>query len=283
MLDILALTSELSEKILCLKAKADASPPLPIKAMFSNKRVCVFVDGENLRHSIETLFPSFDKRNYLPKATWESFFDWVALEAAGTTADRVRTYWYVVQNIDFAPFNLNSARKDVALLEKLLLRDKESERRISEAVNGVEKNGLMLQMADELLGFQDMMQKRFGGWINIQDIIAGSNVAVEFRRAGSIRYNLFKRTLGSEKAVDIKLATDLIILKDIYDVAVIVSGDQDYVPAVNAIKDYGKRAVNVAFQKEGGTLLPGGAKRLGQATDWSIEVDYQRLKSFLNL
>lgn len=83
--------------------------------------------------------------------------------------------------------------------------------------------------------------------------------------------------------MDIKLATDLIKLKDIYDVAVIVSGDQDYVPAVDAIKDFGKHTVNVAFLTEQNRLLPGGAKRLNQSTDRSMEIKHLDLKKYLNL
>jgi hypothetical protein len=99
----------------------------------------------------------------------------------------------------------------------------------------------------------------------------------------AIQYNLFNEELGPEKAVDVKLATDMIILKDIYDIAVIVSGDQDYVPAVRVIKDFGRHVVNVAFETRGGKLLPGGAWRLNQITDWSLKIRYEDFKKFLNL
>ena len=90
----------------------------------------------------------------------------------------------------------------------------------------------MGRIVGELISRQEIMQKRFRGWINIQDGIVSHNDCVEFRRAGAICYNLYKRSLGVEKAVDVKLATDLIVLRDVYDVGVIVSGDQDFVPAV---------------------------------------------------
>lgn len=77
------------------------------------------------------------------------------------------------------------------------------------------------------------------------------------------------------------LATDLIKLKDIYDIAIIVSGDQDYVPAVDSVKDFGKHTINVSFQAESGFLLPGGAKRLNQSTDRSSELSYNDLKKYL--
>ncbi len=87
--------------------------------------------------------------------------------------------------------------------------------------------------------------------------------------------------MGAEKSVDVKLATDLIMLRDIYDIAVIVSGDQDYVPAVQIVKDAGKKVVNVSFETRGGRLLPGGARRLNEKTDSALRVGYSELKTYL--
>ncbi len=248
------------------------------------KKVSIFVDGENLRFSICGLFPEFNKHDYLPKdAEWARFFDWISFKAGGREAERIRTYWYLVKDIEFSPYGLNAARDVPGKLESILCWDKENKKSIESAVNERAKTTTVESIVKELEERRDSMESRFHGWKNIQDGIASRHKAIEFRRAGSIRYNLFEKKLGNEKAVDVNLATDLIELKDIYDVAVILSGDQDYVPAVNAIKDHGKRVVNVAFQKEDGKLLPGGARRLGRATDWTIEVAHSDLKKFLNL
>ncbi|MBS3734224.1 MAG: NYN domain-containing protein [Phycisphaerae bacterium] len=127
------------------------------------------------------------------------------------------------------------------------------------------------------------MQRRFDGWSAVHDKIAETHRSIEFRREGTIAYNLFYRSFGREKAVDVKLATDLLMLRDIYDVAVIVSGDQDYVPAVQVAKDCGKQVVNVAFMTRSHRLLPGGARRLNQRTDWSLTVEYEPFRKFLKL
>jgi uncharacterized LabA/DUF88 family protein len=66
-----------------------------------------------------------------------------------------------------------------------------------------------------------------------------------------------------------------------FDTALIISGDQDYVPAAQAVKNMGKHVVNVAFQTRGGKLLPGGARRLNQVTDWSIAIDWNEAKKLL--
>lgn len=68
-----------------------------------------------------------------------------------------------------------------------------------------------------------------------------------------------------------------------YDLAVIVSGDQDYVPAAQAVKDMGKPVVNVAFEARSGNLLPGGAVQLNQTTDWSVTMNWEALRKLLDI
>ena len=70
-------------------------------------RVCIFVDGENFRHSIVDLFRhEFDQSDYLPRqAEWAELFDWISRKCA-EAPQRVRTYWYVIRSVDFFPFGL---------------------------------------------------------------------------------------------------------------------------------------------------------------------------------
>lgn len=52
-----------------------------------------------------------------------------------------------------------------------------------------------------------------------------------------------------EKGIDVKVAVDMIGMayKSQYDVALLVSGDGDYVDCVRAVKDAGKHVVNAYF------------------------------------
>ena len=73
------------------------------------KRVCVFVDGENFRHAIVNLFEQFDPNDYLPKkANWDALFDWLVCKVS-PEGERVRTYWYVIELLDFFPYKFPSA------------------------------------------------------------------------------------------------------------------------------------------------------------------------------
>ncbi|MCK4594013.1 NYN domain-containing protein [bacterium] len=280
------------------------------------KRICIFVDGENFRFSILDLFPDFNKWEYLPKeARWQAFFDWLSYEVikgviSEVNYERLRTYWYVINDVYSVPF-LTDPRENEEEFIRVVKREIEIDNEIAQKKellktpddNFVHKNELVIKfkrlfrgLVEDSAGYKSLMyeflfkwylqnkrnrQYNSKKWRSIQNEIAKSNRSVEFRRAGVLKHNMITNKLLGEKGVDVKLAIDLIELKDIYDVAVILSGDQDYIPAVRKIKDYGKWVVNIAFEKPDGGLLPGGAVRLNQVTDWSFAVPYSSLRSYL--
>lgn len=245
---------------------------------------CVFVDGENFRKNIGQLFSDkFDKNEYLPKkANWEALFDYIVYESCGSEVKRLRTYWYVINEVDFFPYRLPSAKHDTNTLKHVLIKYAPHKDRIDQCTEDQLETTLQ-QMSDDLLEARRQFESRFEGWQVIQDGIAKKHRAVGFRRSGAIQYSLFTRQLGEEKTVDVKLACDLTELRTIYDVAVIVSGDQDFVPAVRVAKDAGRTVVNVAFKTPKGNLLPGGARRLTEQTDDSFEMPHQKLEELLGL
>jgi uncharacterized LabA/DUF88 family protein len=59
------------------------------------------------------------------------------------------------------------------------------------------------------------------------------------------------------KGDDIYLATDLIkgSYEDFYDVAIIVSGDEDFIPAIKVVQNNGKKVINAFFPKSSSYLL----------------------------
>lgn len=246
------------------------------------KRVCIFVDGENFRHSIVELFEQFNQDDYLPKkADWNKLFDYF-VSGASFGGERVRTYWYVVQYLDLFPYKFPNIEKDQDALRRVLDKGKWVREKLA-TLQGDALVENMKRITEILIRRENQMRRRFEGWRNLQDNISSHYSRIEFRRAGAITFNAFWKKLQREKAVDVKLATDLITLHDIYDVGVIVSGDQDYVPAVQSVKDFGKTIINVAFVARNGKLLPGGARRLNHVTDDSIEIKYDDLAGYLNI
>jgi uncharacterized LabA/DUF88 family protein len=256
-----------------------------VRRKMNFKTACIFVDGENLRHSIIDLFESdFNPSDYLPKnAEWQEFFN--ALVSKGDAELRLRTYWYVVEEIDFWPYGvqklLNS--KNFVVLERVLRKFRPNCTVLDAISDPIARQQRLESLARAIVSRERAMKSRFDGWQVFQNGIAHRFDSVEFRRAGSIRYDLFTQRFGKEKGVDVKLATDILKLNDIYHVGIIVSGDGDYVPAVQAVKDWGKHMVNVSFLKKNGGVLPGGARRLNQSTDRVIELEYDEVRKFMNI
>ena len=252
------------------------------------QRVCVFVDGENLRHSIVDAFEDqglFERHEYLPTtAKWAEFYDWIVDEIVGSTGRRLRTYWYVIDGLAFWPYGLkNLMRTENEPKARQVLS---KNRRFRSELSGLPEDQTtekVREKLDELIEEQRRMSSRFERWKERQEDIAKGHRSIEFRRAGVMTYRLFQRQLGQEKAVDVKLACDMLMFRQIYDVAIIVSGDQDYVPAVEIAKDSGKEVFNVAFRKMSGALIPGGARQLNIKTDDSFGVPYDDLKRHMGL
>ena len=79
------------------------------------------------------------------------------------------------------------------------------------------------------------------------------------------------------------MTTDLITLAEIYDVALIVSGDADYIPPVSAIKNMGKLVYSVYFLTQDGEKLPGGAVRLERRVDGRVELPFDEIRDKLGI
>lgn len=247
-------------------------------------RVCVFVDGENLRHTICDLYDDFDPRDYLPKnADWSAIYDYIVDIATDGAGERLRTYWYVVQHFDAYPRVLPQRNRTTAELDGWEKANKKVLSEYTLPIGVDERTKVLTEINEDLTLNLEKMRSRFEGWTTLQNGIAQKHRAVEFRRSGAISYNLTNKRLGQEKTVDVNLAVDMVMLKSNYDTAIIVSGDQDYVPAAQAVKNMGKHVINVAFQARSGVLLPGGARRLNHVTDWSIAIDWQKFRDFLGL
>ena len=60
-----------------------------------------------------------------------------------------------------------------------------------------------------------------------------------------------------EKSLDVQIAVDMVryAANDLYDIAILVSGDGDFAPAVEAIKEMGKQVENAFFLNESSVHL----------------------------
>ena len=94
-------------------------------------------------------------------------------------------------------------------------------------------------------------------------------------RIGRLVYHNWPSSPPYEKGVDIQLATDMIThsFKNNYDVAVLVAGDNDFVGALQSVKDNGKHVEVALFGKET------TSRRLRTVADRVIKINSRFLQS----
>jgi len=144
-----------------------------------SKKVCVFVDGENFRHSIIDLFERFNSYDYLPKtADWDALFDWFVSKAV-PESERVRTYWYVIELLDFFPYKFPNADTDSEKLLKVLNKDEWAKSKLA-TLEGEALTQEMKRIVEELRHRQRYMRSRFEGWRSLQDSISSRWSRIEW-------------------------------------------------------------------------------------------------------
>lgn len=252
-------------------------------------RVAIFIDGENFRFTLKDLFPSAPWK-YLPTIKWQDFLDLIISECHKAYADDAlklqRCYWYVIDelicNQDFTRPDFQQSPLD----SRLEYFRKRAKSRVG-GINGQSSSQAKSQCADRcmthLRNNLNEIRAREESWRRAQGAIQHNTNRLQFQRFGFNFVNLDDLSFRGEKGVDVKLAIDMITLKETYDIAVLVSGDADYIPAVVAVKSMGKHVIAIDFLNDTGSYLPGGARRLKEQTDFSVSLKYEEMKSlFIN-
>lgn len=265
------------------------------------ERACIFIDGENLRFSVKELFPKdYKNAHYLPMADWKLFFETINLLSAKemgieeSSLKILRSYWYVIAELSYDRFyKSNKKFNALPLQERLDYCKKFAPSTFPKSLGPKPSNDHKVNIVKKCIESLDLqsnrIQERFYEWSRIQSQIQHTVPKLQFQKFGYLSLALDAGYLdkGSkkpaiklygEKGVDVKLATDLINLKDIYDIAIIVSGDGDYIPAITSIKNLGKQVVVVDFKKDNGQFLPGGAKKLKEHSDFHFSISYQNMR-----
>lgn len=235
------------------------------------KKVIILIDGENFRYSLKQLFPNRFK--YLPKkANWSKLLTL----PKSPNQELIRIYWYVPDTLRFRPFEIPENDEK---LENMLI--KALSKKLELVINKKTKSKYLKEKRRRFKEIKSTILKRFSEWKEAQDDISHGCDFLEFRRFGSICFNLLTNGFEEEKGVDVKLATDLLEFRNISDQAILFSGDQDYIPAIQIYKDAGKQISSVNFETKNGRILPGGSYYLEGLVDKVITLKYDQISELI--
>ncbi len=254
----------------------------------SERRLAIFVDGQNLISNIRTLFYNeISAAEYLPrKAKWKWLFRSVANSIKATDLD---VHWYTIADLDFTP-HIDWGKEDMVkfrdegereLWKRRMIWAKWIAARYRKCKCAEDKDGVLLDERFRCYEWQTEMNRRMAEWKSLQDAMARSMPNFFIHRHGWQLCSLVDRQLKKEKGVDVALAVGM--MEADYDVALLFSSDGDYVPLVEALQKKGKKVGNVEYEFRTGKKLRGTSRRLTQVTDFTIEIPFAEMAAFLKI
>jgi len=207
-------------------------------------RTVVFVDGQNFRKNLQAFSfqaPGSPQRYKLDEKhfRWREFFaDVVAWFAKETSYEHrlVRAYWY--NAYDMTPFQrypeaVRRAHAECSRHAPEITQDQVID--LAQQWHAKQHAwfyGSRRQMFEEIQRKTDFLEFKFVGQFRVEPFTVR-----HFVRNHDGTYD-YQGTQVGEKGVDVGIAVDMIAKMTNYDVAIIVSGDADFVPAVCYLKDH---------------------------------------------
>lgn len=211
-------------------------------------RTVMFIDGRNFKYNIGAFqFQSseesdenknrsyrLDEKHFL----WQDFFLGIIQKFNTATKHEhrlVRVYWYNAETM--RPFEIREG-----LIQSILddyrgkFTDLDREKIISLARDWYERERKNFERAKEQIyeGIQrrvDFLEFKYTGEYVIQPF-----KVYRFEKSDNGSY-LYQGTREGEKGVDVGITVDMIAKMQNYDVAILVSGDADFLPVVRYVKD----------------------------------------------
>lgn len=209
-------------------------------------RTAIFVDGANFRANLRDFAfsssPTDNRRYRLEERhfDWKEFFAGVLAkfkEATGWEHQLLRVHWYWADSI--SPFPSESQR--LYLAQQVVNQHNEISGLTPQKVIDLARSWytdernyferLKEEVFENIQRQTDFLEFRYVGQYQIHPLRAHR---IEQNSDGEISY------LGvqvGEKGVDIGIAVDMIAKMSNYDVAILVSGDADFLPVVGYLKD----------------------------------------------
>jgi len=208
-------------------------------------RSVIFIDGRNLKYNLEQFKYQSDKTEFKRPYVldekhfhWKEFFEGVLCKFDESTKEShkhrlLRAYWYNAESI--RPFEV-SEKAIHYILNKYKYDGLNKELITSLAKEWYERERDYFVQAKSKIyeGIQrkvDFLEFRYTG----EYVVQSFNVYKFFQKDdGTLVYLGTKK---GEKGVDVGIAVDMIDKMPNYDVAILVSGDADFRPVVQFVKD----------------------------------------------
>lgn len=231
-------------------------------------RAVAFIDGENLRYSLMDFrrehFPKHQRLFGTPANPYlrEVDVDWEKFLAHIVPPDHrlIRAYWYKAGQLSewYKPAANSEVGRRWVSKHLRIAPDRLTEPQIQGELDRAER-------------WYNRERDRHREILRSHNFIMVTYNIIEFRYQGILQVDPLGEDRIGERGVDIALAVDMISMVRDYDLAILVTGDIDFAPAIQAVKNNLRQVVQVAV----GPRLPpfiGKARKLREMADYVLPV-----------
>jgi uncharacterized LabA/DUF88 family protein len=249
-------------------------------------RIAIFVDGSNLMGSLKNL----NLQVYDYNAFYRFIFEEAASEwklgarvspAAAVPVSLLRTFWYVVGEMDITDFE---AKRES--LKYMYENDRQQKKYFTFLAGQANPTASPTKIADEAwkLCYNEMKdyyvfkREQLDSFKRFYNAVRTSADFIDIIECGHWKLDPLRKSVA-EKGVDTQLAIDIVTQAPFYDVALVLTGDADLIPAVNYVKRLGKHVATVEFVK-GGVMENKSrtfSNRLAAASDFVLKIYEKQL------
>lgn len=230
------------------------------------RRAVIFVDGANFYHQLRRLHIAIeDVKN------WDSFFGNLIEEYR-----LVRVYWYQIARVQDQSITVESLKRYLdqkrMTLQQLGQHWSNKDRKSVTFAKEGDAVTRIRQWLDQKMNQVASQHRQF-------DRILDTCKRLEFKRVGILKCDPYVGESIGSKGDDVAMAVDLVSLAPYYDTALIVSGDYDFAPAIQRVKDMLKEVISIQFANSKGTI--GVSQSFKRLTDDIRVLTKEEMRKFL--
>lgn len=222
-------------------------------------KTAIFIDGSNFKNNLQAFhfysddpssklhnrYYALDEKHFL----WNKFFyDILGKFTAETHYDYrlIRVYWYSAASIrPFEPFD-NVVNKALSNCQKIH-PEMTKEQLLSLAEGWYKKEKGYFEIAKDRVYRFIQDQYNFIEFKYVGEYVVKPFEVYTLEKQGDNYF--YQGTKEGEKGVDVGIAVDMITKMSFYDVAILISGDADFIPIVCHIKDHLKYVYQFSIAK----------------------------------
>lgn len=249
--------------------------------MAKSNKISIFVDGEGFLDMLGSIFykEEYDRSFIPPKADWRGFFTAIA---GSLGCDSVKVFWYSVDQVDFYPEG-DWKTMSFEEAERKLKRISTAKKKLNNLSVEKDRKAVVNKFRYVILKNQKRMLSMLAKRRELERKMVTGFPAIRMRKPGWQACSLLDSVMMSPKAIQGGMIADLFAESSNYDLAILLTGDGELVPAVDALSIMGKQFACLNLPVSGLRKPARVSRKLVDRMDFILDIPFVDMADFMGI